>query len=66
MASSLPGKRQAARSSGRRLVPRGTASIPCICQPAVEPAPAACQGLTIWTGTDFVLEQAPSLQSCLP
>lgn len=53
-------------SSGRRLIPCGTASIPCICQPAVEPAPAACQGLAIWTGTDFVLEQAPSPQSCLP
>lgn len=50
-------------SRGRRLVPCGTASVPCICQPTVEPAPAACQGLTIWTGTDFVLEQA---QSCLP
>lgn len=53
-------------SSGRRLIPCGTASIPCICQPTVEPAPAACQGLAIWPGTDFVLEQAPSPQSCLP
>lgn len=48
------------------FLPRGTPSIPCICRPAAKPAPAACQGLAIWTGTDFVLERAPSPQSCLP
>jgi len=52
--------------SGRRLSAVWLTRRPRICRPAAKPAPAACQGLAIWPGTDLTPERARSSQSRLP